>query len=48
MLRVEAEVGAFPLHITGVDVIVLVPGDGIPANGEGKLKKKDSKKSGNA
>jgi hypothetical protein len=48
MLGVEAEVSVFPRHIAGIDVVVLVPCDGIPVNREGKLKKEDGKKSGNA
>src|ERR1039458_3891308 len=48
MLWVQAEVGVLPGHVAGVDVVVLVPGDGVSADGESKLKKKDSEKNGNA
>jgi hypothetical protein len=48
VLWIQAEVGMLPRHVTGVDVVVLVPGDGVSADGEGKLKKKDSEKKGDA
>ena len=47
MLGVQTEVGMLPHHVSGVDVVVLVPGNGVSVGRQSQLKKKDGKKKEN-
>ena len=46
MLRVQTKVGVFPRHVSGEDVVVFVPGDGVAVDGESELQKKHQEQSG--
>src|SRR5260370_31887800 len=48
MLRIEAEITVLPRHVSRINVVVFVPGNGVRARGERELKNEDSKKAGDA
>jgi hypothetical protein len=48
MLRIQSEVGVFPGHVTGVDVVIFVPGDRIAANGKGEFEHEDAEEAYNS
>jgi hypothetical protein len=48
VLGAQAEVGVFPRHVAGVDVIVFVPGNGVAPSREVELKKKDGEECSDA
>src|SRR5260370_41857738 len=48
MLRIEAEITVLPRHVSRINVVVFVPGNGVRTRGERELKNEDSKKAGDA
>src|ERR1700683_1390546 len=48
MFRVQAEVGLLPRHVSGENVVVFVPGDGVAVDGESELQKKRQQQRGDA